>query len=109
MASVFSRFCVSSSSIFQRRSFGSITEIGEAEIGSSDVESSTKEEGLSCELCAEEFDSESVSVIPYPPIMAVRSATAGLLGRDFSAVRATLAHCGGHTITQASRGEIQSA
>jgi hypothetical protein len=59
-----------------------------------------KEEGLSYALCAEEFDSESVSPILYPPIMAVRGTTAGLLVRDSSAVRATLVHCADHTITQ---------
>jgi hypothetical protein len=95
--------------MFRRQSFRSIVEIGGVGSGSSDVERSMKEEGLSYALCAEEFDSESVSLIPYPPIMAVRGTTAGLLVRDFSAVRATLAHCGDHTITQAIRGEIQSA
>jgi hypothetical protein len=48
---------------------------------SSNVESLTTEEGLSYALCAEEFNSESLSPIPYPPIMAVRSTTAGLLLR----------------------------
>jgi hypothetical protein len=75
--------------------------------GSSNIESSMKEEGLSYAMCVEEFNSKLLSPIPYLPIVGVCSMTASLLMRDFSAVRATLTHCGDHTITQTSRGEIK--
>jgi hypothetical protein len=72
----------------------------------SDVESSMKEEGLSYAVHVEEFDSKSLSPILYPPIMVAHHMTACLLMRGFSAVKATLEHCGDHTITHAIRGEI---
>ena len=61
----------------------------------------TREEGLLYAVCTEEvMNSKSLSLIPNTPMVtATCSMTASLLVKDFSAVRATLEHCGDHTST----------
>ena len=68
--SVLSQFCISSSSMFLRRTSGSILEVGGVRDTCSNMGELTREEGLSYAVCVEEVaNSESLSPIPNAPMV----------------------------------------